>query len=493
MTDLPERTTFTPAERDAIYRVIRQRRNILHGLSGDPIPAEILTRILAAAHAAPSPAQCKPWDFIIVASSEGRAALHRMVRRRQDAHRATLTPTRAAAYDGLRSEAIIDTPVTVAVTADPTTGGHVNLGADDFGENLVRSVSYAVENLWLAAQAEHIGVCVSGVFDPDEAARVLGVPPHMQVLLLLSLGHVDRVAAVPSVAQAGWSRGKPLAWAVHQERYGQRGLPSQPPSGILDETLAAIEPLPGGPRDDQLTRLAVLTGQPATVLSPALLVLFVAGGGDDPAGRSMPAVMAAMETAHRVAEEVGAEAGAIDLAPAGATPVPGALHRPLGTAGERLDPELVRQAVEIGVGTAREAFASGNCCLAAEIIMAVPAQPDATPILTVAAAASPAEIYGLLAAADRPELAALAGLILGARALRLPILLSGDTGTTAAAIAARLHPGTRDACFHATRDPAGRVQVHTTQPRAMPTGSGLAAAGIGLLGHLLEVTRTTAH
>ncbi len=484
MTDLPERTTFTPAERDAIYRVIHQRRNILHGLRCDPIPAEILTRILAAAHAAPSPALSKPWDFIVVVSSAGRAALHQLVRRRQDAHRATLTPIRAAAYDGLRSEAIIDTPVTVAVTADPTTGGHVNLGADDFGENLIRSVSCAVENLWLAAQAEHIGVCVSGVFDPDEAARVLGVPAHMQVLLLLSLGYVDHVATAPSVAQAGWSRGRPLAWAVHQERYGQRGLPGQPAARIFDDTLAAIEPLPGGARDDQPARLVALTGQPTPVLTPGLLVLFVAAGADPTAERSMPAVNAALARAHRAAEVAGAQVCAIDIAPTGAPPVPGALHRPVGTTDERLDPELIRAAVDTGISTAREAFASGNCCLGAEIVATVPAQPATAPIVAVPAGASPAQLYGLLAAANRPDLAALAGLVLGARALRLPIVLSGATGAAAAAIAASLHPGALDACFHAARDPAGQVELHHTPTAAMSTEPGLTAAGIALLGQL---------
>ncbi|WP_265694033.1 5,6-dimethylbenzimidazole synthase, partial [Streptomyces griseolus] len=119
---------YDEAEREAVLRVMRERRDIRNGFRSDPIPHEVLLRVLEAAHTAPSVGHSQPWDFVVIRSAETRRSMHELAQRQREAYAKSLPKARAKQFKELKIEAILDTPVNIVVTADPTRGGRHTLG-----------------------------------------------------------------------------------------------------------------------------------------------------------------------------------------------------------------------------------------------------------------------------------------------------------------------------------------------------------------------------
>src|SRR5262245_46234923 len=236
-----------PAEqRAAIYRVIEERRDVRRGFRPDPIPPEVLTRVLDAAHHAPSVGLSQPWDFIVIASRPRRERIKELADRARGDYAASLPGARALAFDRLKAEAILETPVNIVVTCDPTRGGRHTLGRHSQPQTAAYSSVLAVANLWLAARAEGLGVGWVSFFSERELAAELGLPPHLEVVAYLCLGYVTEFAPEPELATVGWARRRPLAWSVHAEEYGKRELPGRAAVSLLDEVTAAVRPPDAG-------------------------------------------------------------------------------------------------------------------------------------------------------------------------------------------------------------------------------------------------------
>ena len=150
-------------------------------------------------------------------------------RRHRDAYAADLPGARARAFDQLKIESILDTPVNIVVTCDRTRGGRHTLGRATQPRTADFSSVLAVANLWLAARAEGLGVGWVSFFDERELAAELGLPAHVEVIAYLCVGYVDQFAPEPELAAAGWARRRPLSWAVHAEEFGRRGMPGEEP------------------------------------------------------------------------------------------------------------------------------------------------------------------------------------------------------------------------------------------------------------------------
>src|ERR1700683_596208 len=114
---------YSDEQRAAVYRVIEERRDVRRGFLPDPIPAAVLTRVLAAGHRPPSAARPQPWDFILLADRPRRERIKQLADRARADYAASLPGARALAFDRLKTEAILDTPVNIVVTCDPTRGG----------------------------------------------------------------------------------------------------------------------------------------------------------------------------------------------------------------------------------------------------------------------------------------------------------------------------------------------------------------------------------
>ncbi|MGV9574807.1 5,6-dimethylbenzimidazole synthase, partial [Streptomyces nigra] len=181
----PAAPGYDDAEREAVLKVMRERRDIRNGFRSDPIPHEVLLRVLEAAHTAPSVGHSQPWDFVVIRSSETRRTMHELAMRQREAYAKSLPKGRAKQFKELKIEAILDTPVNIVVTADPTRGGRHTLGRHTQPQMAPYSAALAVENLWLAARAEGLGVGWVSFFDEREMVRALGLPEHLEVIAYL--------------------------------------------------------------------------------------------------------------------------------------------------------------------------------------------------------------------------------------------------------------------------------------------------------------------
>ncbi|MEW1759716.1 nicotinate-nucleotide--dimethylbenzimidazole phosphoribosyltransferase [Streptomyces cyaneofuscatus] len=397
----PPAPGYDDAEREAVLRVMRERRDIRNGFRSDPIPHEVLLRVLEAAHTAPSVGHSQPWDFVVIRSAETRRSMHELAQRQREAYAKSLPKGRAKQFKELKIEAILDTPVNIVVTADPTRGGRHTLGRHTQPQMAPYSSALAVENLWLAARAEGLGVGWVSFFDEREMVRALGLPEHLEVVAYLCVGYVDEFPEEPELLQAGWSKRRPLSWVVHEETYGRRALPGEEPHDLLQETISAIRPLDAKAlgeaweRQKRMTKpagalgmLEIISAQlsglsrmcPPPIPEPAAVAIFAGDHGVHAQGvTAWPQEVTAQMVANFLgggavcnafAAQVGAEVCVVDVGVATDLPAtPGLLPRKVrkGTSDFTTGPALTRDevlaAIGVGIETARDLVAAGNKAL----------------------------------------------------------------------------------------------------------------------------------
>ncbi|MGV9281590.1 nicotinate-nucleotide--dimethylbenzimidazole phosphoribosyltransferase [Streptomyces sp. NPDC003730] len=521
----PAAPAYDDAEREAVLKVMRERRDIRNGFRSDPIPHEVLLRVLEAAHTAPSVGHSQPWDFVVIRSADTRRAMHELAMRQRDAYAKSLPKGRAKQFKELKIEAILDTPVNIVVTADPTRGGRHTLGRHTQPQMAPYSSALAVENLWLAARAEGLGVGWVSFFDEREMVRALGLPEHLDIVAYLCVGYVDEFPDEPELMQAGWSKRRPLSWVVHEETYGRRALPGEAPHDLLAETVAQIRPLDAKAlgeaweRQKRMTKpagalgmLEIISAQlaglsrqcPPPIPEPAAVAVFagdhgVHAQGVTPWPQEVTAQMVANflgggAVCNAFATQVGAEVCVVDVGVATDLPAtPGLLPRKVRagtsdmTTGAAMTREEAKQAVEVGIETARDLVAAGNKALLTGE-MGIANTTASAALISVFTGADPAEVtgrgtgindetlvrktevvrralelhqpdpadpIGVLAAIGGFEHAAMVGLLLGGASLRTPVILDGVSAGAAALVARAIAPEVLAACIagHRSAEP----------------------------------------
>ncbi|MFI1420613.1 nicotinate-nucleotide--dimethylbenzimidazole phosphoribosyltransferase [Streptomyces sp. NPDC020731] len=427
----PAAPGYDDAEREAVLKVMRERRDIRNGFRSDPIPHEVLLRVLEAAHTAPSVGHSQPWDFVVIRSADTRRSMHELAMRQRDAYAKSLPKGRAKQFKELKIEAILDTPVNIVVTADPTRGGRHTLGRHTQPQMAPYSSALAVENLWLAARAEGLGVGWVSFFDEREMVRALGLPEHLDVVAYLCVGYVDEFPDEPELMQAGWSKRRPLSWVVHEETYGRRALPGEDPHDLLAETVAQIRPLDAKAlgeaweRQKRMTKpagalgmLEIISAQlsglsrqcPPPIPEPAAVAIFagdhgVHAQGVTPWPQEVTAQMVANflgggAVCNAFAAQVGAEVCVVDVGVSSDLPAtPGLLPRKIRagtsdmTTGPAMTREEARKAIEVGIETARDLVAAGNKALLTGE-MGIANTTASAALISVFTGADPAEVTG---------------------------------------------------------------------------------------------------
>ncbi len=427
----PAAPGYADAEREAVLKVMRERRDIRNGFRSDPIPHEVLLRVLEAAHTAPSVGHSQPWDFVVIRSADTRRTMHELAMRQREAYAKSLPKGRAKQFKELKIEAILDTPVNIVVTADPTRGGRHTLGRHTQPQMAPYSSALAVENLWLAARAEGLGVGWVSFFDEREMVRALGLPEHLEVVAYLCVGYVDEFPDEPELMQAGWSKRRPLSWVVHEETYGRRALPGEEPHDLLAETVAQIRPLDAKAlgeaweRQKRMTKpagalgmLEIISAQlsglsrqcPPPIPEPAAVAIFagdhgVHAQGVTPWPQEVTAQMVANflgggAVCNAFAGQVGAEVCVVDVGVAADLPAtPGLLPRKIrgGTSDMTTGPAMTREeakaAIEVGIETARDLVAAGNKALLTGE-MGIANTTASAALISVFTGADPAEVTG---------------------------------------------------------------------------------------------------
>ena len=496
--DDPGAWRFDDDHRAALYEVIVARRDIRR-FRPDSVDVALLERVLGAAHAAPSVGHSQPWRFVVVEDATTRERAATLADRERLRQAGQLDEDAARRLLDLQLEGIREAPLGIVVCCDRRTEPFGVLGRATYHDADMWSCACAIENLWLAARAEGLGIGWVTLFQPDELAKLVGLPPGVETLGWLCLGWPDERPPAPGLERAGWSRRLPLDQVIIREHWPENG-PARPLSHARPPDQAAIVRArdeadvlltpPGslGLIDRALDRLSALG---ITEASRARLFLV---GSDHPVARlgvSTYHVEVTREIleASAAGESMGAAAAAaanldlivVDAGVFGA-PVPGvvrchpndpqgditsedALSRPdvdrLIAFGRDLGadssvPNLVAVG-EFGIGntTVGAALAAAMLGLAPSDTVGLGAGGDSETLerktsvvrracqraLDAHGAASLREPRAALAALGGAEVAVLTGVILGVAERGGAIILDGFVTTLAALCAVRIDPG----------------------------------------------------
>ena len=210
---------FSPEERAAVYRAIAERRDMRHFAGGEVAP-ELLTRLLQAAHQAPSVGLMQPWRFIRITRPELRESIHTLVEAER-VRTAEALGERSDAFMRLKVEGIRDCAELLVAALMDGREAHV-FGRRTLPQMDLASLACALQNLWLAARAEGLGMGWVSLFDPLELAQLLGMPAGSQPVAVLCLGPVSEFYDKPMLVQEGWAREQALDELVFSDQWGQR-------------------------------------------------------------------------------------------------------------------------------------------------------------------------------------------------------------------------------------------------------------------------------
>jgi nicotinate-nucleotide--dimethylbenzimidazole phosphoribosyltransferase len=480
-------------DRAGLYRTIGARRDVRR-YRPDPVAAEVLTRVLTAAHQAPSVGHSQPWRFVVVRDAGVRDRAAVLTDRERLRQAAQLDPEAAARLLELQLEGVREAPLGVVVCCDRRTPAAGVLGRATFPDADLWSCAAAIQNLWLAARAEGLGLGWVTLFRPDELAALLGLPDGVVTLGWLCLGWPDERPPAPGLERAAWSQRLPLADVVLTDGWPADDV-APPPSRLRAPQPAAVV----GARDqadrlltppgslgllDRAVDRAVALGHVG--LTGGVLVL---AGADHPVAATgvsaypvsttrdvVTAAVAGSALGAVAARGVGLELVVVDAGVLG-EPVPGAVGmRPTGARGDLVTAAAMTAADtgrllaagrelgaehgrtrglvalgEVGVGntTVAAALACGLLHVEPDVVTGLGAGADAAMLArkrdvvgaALARAGAVLDPMGALAELGGPELAVLAGVVLGAAEVHAVVVVDGFAASVAALVAVLLEPG----------------------------------------------------
>ncbi len=207
---------FSASDREAVYRAIRERRDMRH-FSGEPLDPEILKRLLQAAHQAPSVGLMQPWRFIRITDNQLRGRIRGLVEQERQVT-ADAMNEREAEFLRLKVEGMDKCAEVLVVALMDQREKHI-FGRRTLPEMDLASVSCAIQNLWLAARAEGVGVGWVSLFDPEALGDLLQMPEGSKAIAVLCIGPVDKFYERPMLEQEGWAEAQPLEALLAENRW----------------------------------------------------------------------------------------------------------------------------------------------------------------------------------------------------------------------------------------------------------------------------------
>jgi nicotinate-nucleotide--dimethylbenzimidazole phosphoribosyltransferase len=532
----PDAWAFPGPARDAMYDVIGARRDVRR-YRPDPVPDEVLLRVLEAGHQAPSVGHSQPWRFVVVRDAGIRERAAWMADQERLAQAAQLEPEAARQLLDLQLEGLREAPLGVVVCCDRRVPAAGVLGRATFPDADLWSCACAIQNLWLSARAEGLGMGWVTLFDPAGLAELLGIPDGVVTLGWLCLGWPDERPPAPGLERAGWSRRQPLSDVLLTDRWSETATPvsrlrapSQravvaardeadqlltPPGslGVLDRAVDRVVALGRG---DITTGALVLAGGTHAVTALGVSAFPDSATADVLAaareGTALGAVAASTAGLEVVVVDAGASHG--DLLHEDALSVAevkaliergGALGLEHGAAG------LVALG-DMGIGNTTVAAALSAVLLgqSASDVVGLGAGADAAmlerkrAVVTGAVARYQAgtaqDPVTLLAGLGGPEVALLTGVVLGATAAGSVVVLDGLLTSVAALCAVRLEPAVAQHLVAGQRsrerahgDLLARLGLEPLLDLRLRAGEGAGACfAAGMLLAALRVRRETA-
>jgi 5,6-dimethylbenzimidazole synthase len=215
----PELDSFTISEKEGLYKAVYSRRDIRSHFVDKKIPDEALAKILNAAHHAPSVGYSQPWDFILIKNKDTKLKVKNSFVQEREKSISLLDNDleRQDKYVKLKLEGILESDINICVTYDPERFGPFVLGRTSIPETGEYSVCCAIQNLWLAARAEGIGVGWVSILAIDDLRHILRIPKHVKPIAYLCLGYVNKFEDKPDLERVGWLKRTILSKVIHYE------------------------------------------------------------------------------------------------------------------------------------------------------------------------------------------------------------------------------------------------------------------------------------
>jgi len=225
---MSEKDSFSTCEKEGLYKAIFLRRDIRSQFVDKEIPHEVLARILNAAHHAPSVGFSQPWNFILIKDNLARRHVKNSFLKERERSISMLdnNKTKQEKYNSLKLEGIMESALNICVTYDSTRFGPFVLGRTSIAETGLYSVCCAIQNLWLAARTEGIGVGWVSILSNEDLQHILLIPKHVRPVAYLCLGYVSEFTDKPELEKKGWLSRMELNDVIYYEQWGIHKLDS---------------------------------------------------------------------------------------------------------------------------------------------------------------------------------------------------------------------------------------------------------------------------
>jgi 5,6-dimethylbenzimidazole synthase len=210
---------FTDEEKKGLYKAIYSRRDVRSHFTSRNIEDDVLARILNAAHHAPSVGFSQPWNFILIKEIITKKKIKDSFEEEKNYSSKLIEEPKRSKYLSFKLEGILEAPINLCVTYDPSKFGPFVIGRTSIPEAGLYSVCCAVQNLWLAARTEGVGLGWVSILSNDTLKEVLELPEHVVPIAYLCLGYVDEFAQKPDLETAGWLPRLDLKDVVYFEKW----------------------------------------------------------------------------------------------------------------------------------------------------------------------------------------------------------------------------------------------------------------------------------
>ena len=210
---------FTEAEKNGFYKAIYSRRDVRSHFISKPIPDETLSKILHAAHHAPSVGFSQPWNFILIKDNSTKRKIKESFELEKKRSAELIEDPKKSKYLSFKLEGILESPINLCVTYDPTKFGPFVIGRSSIPEAGLYSVCCAIQNLWLSARTEGLGLGWVSILSNETLKENLDLPEHVIPVAYLCLGYVENFAEKPDLETAGWLSRLGLSDVVFYEKW----------------------------------------------------------------------------------------------------------------------------------------------------------------------------------------------------------------------------------------------------------------------------------
>lgn len=213
---------ITEEERSSFYKVLYNRRDTRSEFIKTPIPEDVIKRVLDGAHHAPSVGFMQPWDFLIIEQEEIKEKIKAAFEVENDKAASKFNGERQQKYKSLKLEGILEAPLGIVVTCDKSRSGPVVIGRTTNKEMDLYSAVCAVQNLWLSARSENLGLGWVSILEHSVIRDILGIPKNIIPIAYLCLGYVSEFHEKPELEKAGWLPRIPIEDLIHYDNWNNK-------------------------------------------------------------------------------------------------------------------------------------------------------------------------------------------------------------------------------------------------------------------------------